>query len=882
MAATDSVFRLRVLGGFALAGPPGAPAPARPQRRGDAVLAVLAVCGDLGCTRERLVALLWPESDEARSQQGLRDALYAIRRALDPSAVLSAARLLRLNPEVVVSDVQSLAQALAAGRHADAVREYAGPLLDGFHVDDAPEFERWLDGERTRLARQQAEALEHLAVAAEQSGAWHEAVSWWGRAAEHDPVNSRFVLRQARAMAAAGDRANALKAATDHARRLREELDLEPDGDFLAAIERIRRGETPERHALLPRLAPGPALSLQAGDPLPQAQEPLAVATGSAAPAAGAAVGHAKRGRSWVPWAAAAATIVVAAASVGVGSWLKTRAAPLPPRTAIAVLPCSNRTADSAHAYFAGGLHDEILSRLNEVASLTVFGGQSLTEYGETSKPRQIARELGVGSIAECSVEVAGNQLRVNVRLFDPFTSVTLWAHPYDTTLDDAFAVQSDIARQIVSALGATLDSTEAAAITEAPTQNKQAYDFYLQGQDYFARPGFGRQNLESAQRLYEQALALDPAFALAHAALATLHNSMYHFFDASPARLEQARREATLALRLAPHLPQAHAAAGLVHLNDGDTRGALAEFKLGRQYAPNDAGLWGWIAGLNGALGNWDSAVVAVNRARTLLRRIDSRDANMWHSIGDTYHYLHRYREAIEAYRKEIALAPDVPQARLSLAWSYILWKGQVDTLRAVLKALPPDGDPGGGGGTIIAQRLMLATMERRPDSVLLLLRVAPWAVGTSPDATLARALTAAVAYLIRGDSVTAHAFYDTAAAILDSRARAHPHDVDHRTRGAVLAWLGRRAEALREARWLERSDEYRQDRDLALGVGEILMRVGEVDSALPHIERSLSGPSSTTAPMLRLYPDWDSFWSDPRFRALMAKYADPELGAE
>ena len=99
------MFRLRVLGGFALEGPSGAAPPTRPQRRGDAVLAVLAVCGDLGCTRERLVALLWPESDEARAQQGLRDALYAIRRALDPGAVLSVGRLLRLDP-TVVSDVR--------------------------------------------------------------------------------------------------------------------------------------------------------------------------------------------------------------------------------------------------------------------------------------------------------------------------------------------------------------------------------------------------------------------------------------------------------------------------------------------------------------------------------------------------------------------------------------------------------------------------------------------------------------------------------------------------------------------------------------------------------------------------------------------------------
>lgn len=138
-----------MLGGFASHGPDGA-APALPKRRAEAVLAVLAVSGDLGCTRERLLALLWPESDEAGARQGLRDAHYVIRRALRPGAVPSAGRLLRLDPAVVESAARRFAHALAEGRSADAVRLYAGPLLDGFHVDDTAEFERWLDGEGSR------------------------------------------------------------------------------------------------------------------------------------------------------------------------------------------------------------------------------------------------------------------------------------------------------------------------------------------------------------------------------------------------------------------------------------------------------------------------------------------------------------------------------------------------------------------------------------------------------------------------------------------------------------------------------------------------------------------------------------------------------------
>jgi eukaryotic-like serine/threonine-protein kinase len=252
-----STFQLRVLGGFALEGPSGASVPPLPQRRAKAVLAVLAVCGDLGSTRERLLALLWPESDEAHSRHGLRDALLAIRHTLGPGAVRSVGDLVRLDPTVVGTDVRSFLQALGSGQHADAVRGYGGPLLEGFHVDDAPEFERWLDGERARLAREYGEALERLATAAERAGAWEEAVGWWGRAVEHDPLNSHLVLQHVQALAAIGDRANAIRAADLHARRLRAELDLEPDREVLAKIDGIRRGALPAPRDRVPRFPSG-------------------------------------------------------------------------------------------------------------------------------------------------------------------------------------------------------------------------------------------------------------------------------------------------------------------------------------------------------------------------------------------------------------------------------------------------------------------------------------------------------------------------------------------------------------------------------------------------------------------------------------------------
>jgi hypothetical protein len=349
--------------------------------------------------------------------------------------------------------------------------------------------------------------------------------------------------------------------------------------------------------------------------------------------------------------------------------------------------------------------------------------------------------------------------------------------------------------------------------------------------------------------------------------------------YDRSPTRLNLARREADVALRLAPDLPQGHLAVGLArHLVRGDFREALDEFNLGLGGAPNDAELWAWIGRVQRDLGNWDSAMVAFDHAR----RLDPRDAGMFHTIGDTFHYLHHYREAIEAYRQEIALAPDLIQPRLSLAWSYVLWKGELDTLRAVLQGLPLDADPGSGGNPVGDNRLGLLLMERRPDSLLALLPVMSSTAGGSTEATLSRALWAARAHTLRDDTAAARSAYDTAAVLLTSQERARPDDWElHATRGVVLAELGRHVDALREVRWLDRLSVARRDhyRDVTGDRAVILLRVGEADAALADIERALAGPSLTTVHMLRLDPRWDPLRGDPRFQALLAKYADPEL---
>jgi len=308
--------------------------------------------------------------------------------------------------------------------------------------------------------------------------------------------------------------------------------------------------------------------------------------------------------------------VVVIAGAVAVGSWLRPGATGARhPRTAIAVLPFENLSGEGPNAYFAGGLHDELITQLTKVAALKPISRTSVMEYATRTKPlREIADELSVGTIIEGSVQVVGERLRVNVQLIDAATDQHLWAERYDRTLDDAFAVQSEIAQRIVAAVGATLGGTERTALAAAPTANAEAYRLYLQGQEYYRRPGNLQRNWETAQDFYEQAVALDSTFALAHAALSQVHGRMSLYrYDPSPARLARQREEAESALRLAPDLPEAHLAMGLVHhVGRQDWQAALKEFRIALAGLPNDAEVWERIGYTQRRLGNWDEAGAA------------------------------------------------------------------------------------------------------------------------------------------------------------------------------------------------------------------------------------------------------------------------------
>lgn len=240
------MLQLRTLGSPSIESDGGPLGPAASQRKALALLGLLAPASDRGLSRDKILAYLWPETPADRGGHRLTQLLYSLRRDLGADDLFLGSADLRLNPAAVTSDLAEFARALGAGRLEQAAELYRGPFLDGFFLSDAPEFERWVEEQRAELGRRYADVVRALARAAAERGAHAESTHWWRQLAQADPLDAAVAVCYMEALAAAGDRASALRFARTHEARLRDEFDADPDPAVLAAAERLRgsAGET--------------------------------------------------------------------------------------------------------------------------------------------------------------------------------------------------------------------------------------------------------------------------------------------------------------------------------------------------------------------------------------------------------------------------------------------------------------------------------------------------------------------------------------------------------------------------------------------------------------------------------------------------------------
>jgi DNA-binding SARP family transcriptional activator/tetratricopeptide (TPR) repeat protein len=287
------VLLLKTFGGLSLARD-GVPVEgAGAQRRRLALLAVLAVAGERGVGREKILALLWPSSDPERGRKSLAQAVYALRREFGAEDLIVGTTELRLGWDGFVSDLADFRTAFADRRYGDAVALYEGPFLDGVYLDEAPEFERWAETERSTLAHDYVVALERLAREADQQHEPRTAVGWWRKLANADPLNGQVALGLMRSLTTLGDRGAALQHFRVYEMLLRQELDLSPDPELRRLAEELRQTPAPAKrppqppgplppavHGVTPPAGPGTEVPITTVPRTPAVRRPAADNTG--------------------------------------------------------------------------------------------------------------------------------------------------------------------------------------------------------------------------------------------------------------------------------------------------------------------------------------------------------------------------------------------------------------------------------------------------------------------------------------------------------------------------------------------------------------------------------------------------------------------------
>jgi adenylate cyclase len=289
----------------------------------------------------------------------------------------------------------------------------------------------------------------------------------------------------------------------------------------------------------------------------------------------------------------------------------------------IAVLPFTNLSGDVSRDYFSDGMTEELLNLLARVPGLEVASRTSSFAYkGRNVDVRQVAQELGVETVLEGSVRQAGDQVRITAQLIDADTGFHLWSETYDRRMADIFQVQDEIAAAIVDKLRIELAPREQqlAMRDQAPTQNVEAYELYLQGRAVWKRRG--EENLRRSIELYQRALGLDPGFARAHAALASAYVVLpgYTREEGDEERLmplaEQAARQA---LSIDPKIGEAHAVLAQMNAQRGDLLDAESGFFFAISLEPNEPTPHHWYSLLLGRVGRVEESLAQARRAQEL-----------------------------------------------------------------------------------------------------------------------------------------------------------------------------------------------------------------------------------------------------------------------
>ena len=540
----------------------------------------------------------------------------------------------------------------------------------------------------------------------------------------------------------------------------------------------------------------------------------------------------------------------------------------------IAVLPFDNE-GDTANAYFADGITDEIRGKLAAIPALRLIASTSSNQYRRTQKPaEQIGRELGVRYLLTGHVrwEPGANgarRVRVSpelVEVRDGAAPETKWQQSYDTTLADVFDVQSAVATRVADKLGVVLSPPAQTQIAARPTQRLAAYDAYLRSTALVGGdPATFRHALVDA----DEAVASDSMFPAAWARVSRLHTVLYASSVSTPADAAAARQAAERAVALAPAASDGYIARGYYNLIvDNDLTAARTAFETAVRLAPSSSEALGGLASIEATVGQWTSALSHDRQAAALAPRSTIAAIR----LGQVLTALRRYPEARVEIERGLALAP----ANLTLIDARVttlLGEGNLVGAQAALREVPATLDRATLTASASRSGLFWA-LDNADRSLVLTLPLSAF----DDDQGIWR-LVHSMLHRLAGDSVLARHAADSARVSIEAQLRATPDNFPrHMFHGLALAVLGQHAAAVREG-----------ERGLAIGeatgdqfvnipftkyiLAQIYVLGGDSSHAMDQLESLLAKPNYVSPAWIRIDPAFTPLRGDPRFERLIAQ---------
>ena len=580
--------------------------------------------------------------------------------------------------------------------------------------------------------------------------------------------------------------------------------------------------------------------------------------------------------RRW-PWVVALVVVLVIALGMLLRFFAPSKREPISERKMLAVLPFENLGPDEDE-YFTDGITEEIMARLASIQGLGVIARTSAIQYKNTDKTiQQIGEELGVDYILEGTVRWqkiphGPSRVRITPQLIKVVDATHLWANVYEREMIDIFQVQIDIAEQVTKVLDITLLEPERRFLETKPTENLEAYDYYLRGNDYVSR-GYEEEDFRIALQMYKKAVESDPNFSLAYARLSIIHSQMYWFFYGRTEEcLAKAKEAAKKAFQLNPDLPEAYLALGYYYYwGYLDYDRALEQFSIAQRQQPDNSDLLAAIGFVQRRQGRFEQALNNLKKAS----KLDPRSTTLSYNVGETFQLLRNYPESERYYSRAISLSPDWHRPYWHKARLYLSWEGSTEKARAVLeKASQSIGlaeQP-----FIVNVWVLLDILDGNYQEALNRLSLVSLETFETQYYFVPKTQLYAQIYGLINQAELERTYYDSARSILETRVKERPEDARlHSALGIAYAGLGRKQEAIREGHLavelLPVSREAWRGLYRIEDLARIYVMVGEYDAAIEHLEFLLSIPGELSIPLLRIDPIWDPLCDIPRFQRLL-----------